>query len=234
MKNILLRGLSLMLIIGFLALSHATISTYAAEIGSTDRLTSEIQGQDIRQNLRASLANGKVSAKEAAAFDVGYAMVWASLFSLAAVDDKNFTNDAILQLADLIDRLAGQPETQYLREVLRMVKQGKGTVEERFETMDKAVNTHRNRLVGTSIWYFDAGVALPYISVSIYGKNPQLLLSDLAVLEELVAKAPAGVPASILNPMRQVARYAKQKSFSEKDLLAIGQGVGSTVDAIYG
>lgn len=234
MKNILLRGLGLMMIIGFLALSHATISTYAAEISSNDRLTSENQGQDLRQNLRTTLANGRASVKEAEAFDIGYGMVWASMFSLAAVDDKKFTNDAILELADLIDRLAGKPEAQYLREVLRMVKQGKGTIDERFQTMDKAILTHRNRLVGTSIWYFDAGVALPYISVSIYGKNQQLLLSDLAVLEKLVATAPAGVPASILNPMRQVARYAKQKSFTEKDLLAIGQGVGSTVDAIYG
>ena len=231
MKNILLRGVGLLLLIGFLALSHATISTYAADPGQDK---TAIQAETLKKSSPyTTLDKTKVSKSDAEAFSIGSAMIRAIIFSIAAHDDKQFISDASLELADLIDLLGGHPEEKLLREALRMVVRGTGTIDQRFDLIDQARELHRRELAGTALWYFDAGVIVPYITVSIYAKDAKLLQSDLKVLENLVATAPKGVPAGLLNPMRELARFAKQSAFSEKDFLAIGQGVDSIVDAVY-
>lgn len=230
MKNILLRGVGLLLLIGFLALSHATISTYAAE-PAQDKTA--IQAETLKKSSPYTLDKAKVPNSDAEAFSIGSAMIRAIIFSIAAHDDKQFVSEASLELANLIDLLGGHPEEKLLREALRMVVRGTGTIEQRFDLIDQARELHRRELAGTALWYFDAGVIVPYITVSVYAKDAKLLQSDLKFLENLVATAPQGVPGGLLNPMRELARLAKQSAFSEKDFLAIDKGVDSMVDAVY-
>jgi hypothetical protein len=139
---------------------------------------------------------------------------------------------AIVELVYLVDRLEGQPQAAQLQRVLKMTVRETGTVEQLWAAMRNAIALHRESLQGEARWYFRAGVIVPGIMLNTYAGDAPRLRAELYDLQQLVQDAPRGMPAAVLAPMRQLAKYAAQATYSQDDLVAIASISGNIMKAL--
>ncbi len=181
---------------------------------------------------KAPAADNGIAKANVESFSTGFAMVRVMYY---AGTDKAEDGDAsaILELVYLIDKFEGQPaEAAQLQKVLKMVVRNTGTRQERWNAVQDAINTHRKSLHGEALWYFNLGVIVPKLSLYAYLKDSAGLKSDFSSFQQLVQNAPQGVPAAVLTPMQQLAKYATQASYSNDELAAIGSTTGTVMDAV--
>lgn len=236
MKNVFFRTMGLTLLIASLAMVNATISVYAAQTDQNTtlntRTATERQIEALTKTMNPTANVNGLSAYEAEAFVVGFAITQAMYTSADALDNRQLVPAASQILTTLVNLLKGRPLESPLREALEMVVSGKGTEVQLIELFDKAVTAYTAGLRGTEPWYFYTGMVVMQINDSVVYQDEAGLQSQLAILEELIARAPQSVPASLLNPMQAIARYAKQRDLREGDYLAIGKNIGSAVNAV--
>ncbi|MDQ3816493.1 MAG: hypothetical protein M3362_02230 [Acidobacteriota bacterium] len=176
-----------------------------------------------------SATNG-ISKANVDSFNTGFALVRAMYLAGLAQEDEESAPDAIVEIVYLADQFEGQPEAGQLQKLLKMVVRNTGTREERWGIVQDVINTHRKRIEGEALWYFNAGVVVPEISLNAYMKDSAGLKSSFGSLQKLIADAPKGVPASVLTPMQQLAKYATQTTYSKDDLAAISSTTGTVMD----
>lgn len=149
---------------------------------------------------------GVVSRDEVENFDAGYALVRAMYFARAAVEGDKSRDAAVVELACLADRFESQPEGEQLRLILKTVIRRTGAPRERWEAVQRVIDTHGSRLDGPARWYFRAAVSLARIIVFSFMEDRPNLHAELSGLAPLVADSPADAPDALLKPMRDLSR----------------------------
>ncbi len=238
MKNVILRALGLALLIGVMAMTNATISAYGAQIGQDRTL---IAGSDAERKIEALSRNllisaattSSISTYEAEAFFAGFAITRAMYFSADALRDREFVPEAKKVLLDLIDFLKGRPEERPLRLALQTLMSGNGNVNQLIALFDQAIETHTSALRGSEVWYFYTGMVVTQIKFSMVYENDDDLQADLRLLQRLIDNAPPSATAGLVAPLREIARFAPQTSFSDRDYTAIGNSIVSIVDVVF-
>src|SRR2546421_5918159 len=205
-------------------------SAFAHSRNQMDGLALSGSWKQMRLADKAVLADNAIAKANVDSFNTGFALVRAMYLASVSQEDEESAPDAIVEIVYFADEFEGQPEAAQLQKLLKMIVRKTGTRQERWDAAQDVINTHQKRLQGESLWYFNAGVVIPKISLSTYLKDSAGLKSDFNSLQKLVENAPQGIPASVLTPMRQLAKYATQASYSKDDLSAIASTTGTVMD----
>ena len=173
-----------------------------------------------------------VAAEHRERFDLGILFVQAAYHAGESERDGEARRAAIEELASLIDYLEQRPETAVLRRALRMVLRNTGAAEERGAAVEHAAAAYAATLPVAERWYFGAGASVANALRWSYLGEETKLRQELQQLRQLLQTAPARAPASLLGPLRDLARYGRQTAFGLRDLAAIEQTARGALDSL--
>lgn len=193
-------------------------------------------GEQMRQieSLRAKRTGER---KAAAVLTNGEMFLNGKDFTMAAFDagwmdiEPEAFNYMIIDLAYLIDRLENQPEAPKLQKILRAVLRGTATGDAVKKDIEKISTAYLARQKGNQKWYFNAGKTSMNVMLASFMGEDANIKKGLTELQSLLKTAPKDTWQEILDPIKALAKYIAQPTFTDEDYMAIYEGVDSIMSA---
>jgi len=222
-------------VIGLAAiLTGATFAQANSVTPKVDNTNNEIARRQIKLKAKtrmlrtASIAKAlgeNVSANNQANYIIGTNFVWAVLSAPRyAKSDKDLTL-AIEDLVYLIKSLDGKPEAEVLKETLKSVMQGTASSEQVLKEIIDASVSYSTGLHEEQRWYYSSGITVTNLLVDAYLKDDKAIKKSLTRIQSLIARAPLGTSAEVINAMQSLVSYVSQTTFAANDYNALMEGV---------
>ena len=214
------------LVIALIVITLAGVLAFGQENRLAQRPLQQIDR--VQARTRASSTAGAIGVENVNSYFIGYDFEAAAHLVAAGK-----TREALAQLAFLWDELSGQPESQQIESVMRMVIRGEGTSRQAVQKLELAQTGVEAKLRGDRRWYYDVGKTYSemFITASNMLDTPDLrtFRQKLVSLGTLAKTAPAGTPAEFVSALAKLGEFGIKQTMSEQDINAMAS-LWETID----